>query len=369
MRYRKINRFWSGIYIVYSIIAILFIAENPSYSLPETEKTTIGQIIVEASGGYSLLNGFYENKLESSPAFFLKTSKDIIYPFFIQGIFSYSSYNFKESSGSYISRYSFYLGPVVRYGIYGPLLFTGGLYVTESLFTIKASHLYYTDRTYKTGFAASAGIVYSLTREIIAEAGVLLAQTELSGEPFRDINYFGSIGYSFNFYSSAYRKKFQETRKALSEIEKIEGLYNSGVLSYNEGNINEAEIYFKKILDLKDEYRDTAEYINTIGEIKRDMETANKLSKEKKKVQAIPFLSKWEKQVPAAKEKLEKLRRELAPEALKLETGGIQAFDKKNYRESIRLLSRVLLIDPENKKARLYLNRARRYLDTIEKFR
>jgi tetratricopeptide (TPR) repeat protein len=369
MRYRTINRIRPGKYIIAPLCAILLLLPGISNSQSETEKTPIRQIIVEASGGYSLLNGYYEQKLESSPAFVLKASTDIVSPFFIQGIFSYSAYSFKESSSSYISRYSFFLGPALRFGVYGPLFLTGGFYITESIFNLKASHLYYTDRTYKTGFAASAGLSCSFTREVIASAGILVAQSQLSGEPFRDINFSLGAGYSFNFYPPAYKKKFHETRKALTELEKLEGLYNSGVLSYNEGDIDEAGKYFRKVVDLKAGFRDTAEYINTISEIKRDLKMADKFSGEGKKIRAIPLLSKWEKQVPDAKKKLGNLRRELAGEALKLVARGIRAFDKKEYRKSIRLLSRVLLIDPENKKARLYLNRARRYLDTIEKFR
>ncbi len=369
MRDRKTDRIRFKKYIFLYISAILLTSGDLSYSLPETEKTPLRRIIVEATGGYSLLNGYYDQKLDSSPAFLLKTSTDIYSPLFIQGMFSYSSYSFRESSGSYIGRYSLYLGPVLRYGIYGHFLLTGGLYITESIFTLRASRLYRTERTYKTGFAASAGLAFSFTPEIIAEAGVLVSQSRVSGEPFRDINFTLGAGYSFNFYPTVYKKKFQETRKALTELEKLEGLYNSGVLSYNEGDIDQAGKYFKKIVDLKTGFRDTAEYIKIIGEIKKDLETADKFSEEGNAIRAIPLLSKWEKQVPAAKEKLEKLRRDLADEALKLETMGIRAFDKKEYRKSIRLLSRVLLIDPENKKARLYLNRARRYLDTIEKFR
>jgi tetratricopeptide (TPR) repeat protein len=370
MRYRTINRTRFRKYQILTLFAIILLLPGISYSQSNTEKTPIGRVIFEASGGYSMLNGYYEEKLESSPTFFLKASTDMmISPFFIQGIFSYASYGFKESSGSYISRFSLFLGPALRLGIYGPLFLTGGLYITESIFNLKASHLYYTDRTYKTGFAASAGLSFSITGEIIVDAGVLAAQSQLSGEPFRDINYYAGAGYSFNFYPPAYKKKFQETRKALSELEKVEGLYNSGVLSYNEGKMDEAGKYFKKVVDLKAGFRDTDEYIKTISEIKRDMETADKLSREGKKVRAIPLLSKWEKQVPAARRRLNILRGELAGEARELLTRGVRAFDKKEYRKSVRLLSRVLLIDPENKKARLYIDRARRYLDTIEKFR
>lgn len=369
MRYRARDRIQFMKSIFLNISAILFLFPNLSYPLPEKDVTPIRQIIVEVSGGYSVLNGYYEEKLQSSSSFTMKASLDMLSPFFIQGIFSYSSYSFSESSGSYVSRYSFYLGPVLKYGIYGPFLLTGGFYVTENIFNIKANHLYYTDRTYKTGIAASAGFGFSFTREIIAEAGVLVSQSQLSGEQFRDMTYYCGLGYSFNYYPPAFKKKFQETRKVLTELEKLEGLYNSGVLSYNEGDIDEADKYFKKVVDLKAEFRDTAEYIKTIGEIKRDMKMADKLTGEEKKIQAIPLLSKWEKQVPAAKKKLEKLRRGLAHEALNLEERGVQAFNNKEYRKSIRLLSRVLLIDPENNKARLYINRARRYLDTIKKFR
>ncbi len=369
MKQRRADRTGFKRYIFLLLFAVLIFSEKNAHPSSENEKTPIRRIIVEAAGGYSRLNSYYEKKLDPSPAFILKTTTDIVAPFYIQGLFSYSSYGFKESSGSYIGSYSLYLGPVVRYSLYGSLLLTGGLYLSESIFTIKASHLMYTDRTYKTGFAASGGVSYSFTREIIGEAGVLISQSQLSGETFRTVNVYAGAGYSFNFYPPAFEKKYRETRKALTELEQLEGLYNSGVLSYNEGNIDEAEDYFKKVVDLKENYRDTGEYIKTIGEIKRDMETADKLSSEEKQVQAIPLLSKWEKQVPAAREKLEKLRKDLAAEAEELEARGIREFDRKNYRGSIRLLSRVLLIDPKNTKARLYLNRARRYLNTIEKFR
>jgi hypothetical protein len=82
--------------------------------------------------------------------------------------------------------------------------------------------------------------------------------------------------------------------------------------------------------------------------------------------EAIPGLADAALFMREAEVELARVRGLLRRDIPTLENAGIACYEKKQYRDCINLMKKILLIDPDNRKAKLYLPRAERRHRAIE---
>ncbi|MGL4369649.1 MAG: hypothetical protein ACRCUT_08255, partial [Spirochaetota bacterium] len=84
---------------------------------------------------------------------------------------------------------------------------------------------------------------------------------------------------------------------------------------------------------------------------------------------AISILEKIAPLMADAEKTLVQVRISLAGEVASLEKEGIAAYERKDYKNCIVIMKKVSVIDPENRTAKIYLPRARKRAEALEKLK
>ena len=315
---------------------------SPNYTMP------IGDWANEFKPGFGISLGY------SFPTSFLNNQV-----FVIQEL-SYSRWEFASNNNSTANIYSYSLLPA----IYFPYSFTTGKIVAP-FFAVggQFSDLYLIEKEISKndhyfGFflKARTGIFLDLTSNLRIKL-----QAEISSYPYisNELNYTSfSLGIGYRFTAPA------EIQNA--NAEKIITLHNDAAIAEKTKDWIKLQELVTEILAL-DPRDDQARHYQLEIQDEGIYQTALQTINTKGELQAIPLLEKIAQRYQPAQQQLISIRNKLKNKIPEWRKSGVQAYEKRNYQLCIQLMKQILLVDPEEKTAKIYLQRAVKRLQALEK--
>lgn len=353
--------------ILYALIFILIPFAGSAVDgsdISNIESPTIG-----ITAGHSVLRGYYDAYLDNGNFFALNAS----FPFsFLKSTvsadieFFYEKLLFSENRDYSLTFYSFRAGPLFTYPLNQNAYPFFALYFQESAIYFATVGSGIRGHSYKPGYALKAGVIFPLYRGIGLKIAAEYSSMSISERTFRQAVYTGSI--VFNFTGFAVRK-IMPGRDVDGMAKEIESLLSQGRKNFNENEILEAKSIFLKIVKLDSGNMDGKNYLARIAVFENKLNAAHGLIESRKLYEAIPVLVELKPYLKKAGEDLLYVRGLLSPEIPELEKTGITAYETKNYDLSIYYMERLLLIDPDNNAAKIYLPRSRNRKEALDKLK
>ncbi|HNV47702.1 MAG TPA: hypothetical protein PLE73_07965 [Spirochaetota bacterium] len=314
-------------------------------------------IMFGVKGGYSQVIGHYADFVHGAGGGGVFVMPYIGSFFMIEADLSYASYALARERGSSLNLASGGIGPLFYVQPFSFLQIYVGASITGNYFALNASRERGEQESMKAGFAGKFGFIFPFRNGLAARIGCEYAQAFQSGNAFAAVNYYGGVAYGVSFWNAP---------PAVSEAETA---FAKGQREFKEGRFDEAKRSFAKTRSLDGSHAGAKQHLDTIERLERQYATARDLIAKHRFYEAIPVLDDIAAEYPAAREDLAKARAQLAGEIPTLARQGIAAYERQDYRTCIALMQRIILIDPKNETANIYLPRARKRLEALERLR
>jgi tetratricopeptide (TPR) repeat protein len=347
-----------------SISALLLL--NPRV-FAETKKTSNSDIIVGAKAGYSLFEGYYRSRFMGS--YYVGASVMYGNPAmvkFLMGEFeiTFARYPLKESRSSYLQSISANIGPVLYYPVARYFQVYAGASAVGSYLLLHTNRTDMNEKSFKPGLLAKAGFFFPIQEGFRIRLGAEYTLQYLSSRPLHGLNIIGGLCYNFNP-----DERSGEVGSISDPAFRIEWYMSLADTAVRKGDIEDAKDNYNKILVLDRTHREARAQLDGIKKAEADNARALKLIGEKRYYDALPFLDDAGKYLASAREEQNRIRKQLTGEIPALEKKGIDLYEKGDYRGCITIMNRLLLIDPKNKVGMIYLPRAVKRQEALERLR
>lgn len=333
----------------------------------QTKKASIGDIIIGAKAGYSMIAGYYSKWFPGSytvGATLSYGNQGIVKYLMGEMDVYYSRYPMKESAHSYLETVSIAAGPLFYYPIIPHFQMYIGASAMGSYVHLFTSRFDQNEVSLKPGLLAKAGFFFPIKMGFRIRAGAEYTLQYLSGKPLHGINFIGGLSYNFNPEESA--TVSVPTGDSTVTVDWYLTLADNAL---RKGNIDEAKDNYSKALILDRTNTEARDHLAGIKKAEEDYARAVKLAGDKRYYDALALLDSAGKYMPAAREDQEKIRKRLTMDIALLEKQGIELYEKGDYRGCINIMNRLLLIDPKNRIGLIYLPRAVKRQGALERLR
>ncbi len=186
----------------------------------------------------------------------------------------------------------------------------------------------------------------------------------LSGKLFQTGNL--SLGVTLNW--NGFSSEKQGYAVNLNQDIDLESMYARGQAKMDAGNLEEAERIFKQMLQKNPDYDPAIVAIAQITTIRSCHEQTRSLISRGQNLEAIQGLEDCSRYYSEDRADLERIRMQYSREIPVWEKTGVEAYDKMNYTGCITVMQKILLVDPNNKTAKIYLPRAQQRQKALERF-
>ncbi len=284
----------------------------------------------------------------------------------IEGDVSAARWPLKRSDTSYLSAFSANIGPVFLLPAIIPVIPYAGCSVQATYFSLNADRIGESETALRPGIVLKSGIFADLAYGVGARAGVEYSAVPLSGRIFGAVALSASAVMRYHAISGerAYSGDYGEDRKIEVEI-----LSNRARKELENGNAAKAKELFGKVLRLDGHNVDAHKYLAEIDRFEAQYSLGSALFEEKRYLEALPALEEASRGIREAAEKLSRARAILIVNIPAWEKSGVDEYEKKNYDGCIYHMEKILLVDPENQTARIYLPRAKNRKGALEKLK
>jgi len=333
----------------------------------EDKQSSMGDIIIGAKAGYSMIEGHYKSRFKGSYTVggTLSFGNRGIVPYLTGELdLFYSRYPMRESGRSYLETVSLAAGPLFYYPIVTHFQAYLGASAMGSYVHLFASRSRQNVKSLKPGLLAKAGFFFPIKSGFRIRAGAEYSLQYLSGKPLHGINVIGGVSYNFNAEEAE-----SGVVPAGDTAARIDWYLTLAGNALRKGKTDEAKENYGKVLALDGTNRDARDQLAGIRKAEGDYETGMKLARDKRYYEALPVLDSAGKYLPAAREEQEKIRKRLSADTALLEKQGIELYEKGDYRGCINVMNRLLLIDPKNRVGLIYLPRAVKRQGALERLR
>ncbi len=311
-------------------------------------------------GGVSFPTGYYDNYLMRGTNFasgvFYKHNIFSV-PLYYKGGLTYSSYELK-TGGSRLHQLDLNAGAFTSYKIHPLVEPFFGADVTGIFSRLNTKNTERNENSYKPGISLNAGNMIYLNNGL----GLFLLMdykiSEISGKTFTPV----SIKAGLTFNNIDLNRDIN--RESETEI-KFE-LFQKAQNEFRNKNFYEAKKLFIEVYEMDNEYPGIDYNLKRIKEIEADKTQADNHIKEKNYVRAITHLQFCAPYIKDCESNLTKYRKELSASISVWEQDGIRHYEAGRYKDCINLMEKILLVDPNNKTAEIYLPRATRRQRAIE---
>jgi hypothetical protein len=308
--------------------------------------------------GYAKITGYYSSVFNAAPVFGIRIMPLESTYFFTDGMLSFASFQMKESDESRFmisgldaginARYRYrMIIPFVGAAIGGRYLYFNGKKTDESLHTFKPSagarlgtFIEFSDQFQAT--IRSDYVVHSLSGKIMSETMFTAGITYRFGGP-------------------------EMTSRGNEPV--IVDHYIEGLKDLNEKKPVIARDHFVQVEKNDPSYPNARKLAEEISASINSYNEGKRLLNENKKIDAIQYLEQAVPYIDDAAILLDGIRNEFKKDILALERNGIAAYDAKDYSLCITIMRRIMLIDPNNKTAKVYLPRAEKRDEALRKLR
>lgn len=352
--------------IILKIIIFLLLILFPmsGFAQNNNESTSKNDIIFGLKGGYSFALGYYDNIMNGSGYYGLNVIPYVTKWILIEMDVYYSQYTVKSLNEAAIHSVSMSIGPSFYYSLVPLLEIYVGVAIKGNYLYLKADDDRFSEETYKPGFVLKTGFFIPIKWGIRARIGFEYSYNELSKREFHAINFFGGI--SFNYY--AYERT-RKTKKFITNAKEIGNNYNKGLENLKNGKLQKAKECFEKVLTYDGGHKNSQKYLMIIEKTEKNYIKARKLIRNEEYFESIPYLEEAAIYMFEAKAELKVVRKKLSIQIKELEKLGVALYEDKKYSQCIKIFEKLLLIDPGNKIANIYLSKARTRYEALQKLR
>jgi len=343
--------------LVLSIIVLLILFKVYAYSNNYSRYRGLTYLF---SGGVSYPSGYYNDYLKSGKnASFAAFYKHNIFPLplYYKGGLSYYNYELK-TGGSYLHQIDLSAGAFTSYKLHPVIEPFFGADITGTLSRLATKNTGRSENSYKPGISFNIGNMAYLNNGL----GLFLLMdykvTDISGKTFAPVSI--KAGLTFNNID------LQRDINRESETEIKFQLFQKAQNEFRNRNFDEAKKLFNEIYEMDNEYPGIDYNLKRIKEIESDKAQADNFIKQKNYIKAIPHLQFCAPYIKDCESNLVRYRKELSEGIAAWEKDGIRHYEAGRYKDCINLMEKILLIDPDNKTAEIYLPRAARRQKAIE---
>jgi tetratricopeptide (TPR) repeat protein len=313
---------------------------------------------IALEAGYSRITGYYSSTFNAAPVYRIRVIPYESLYFFGDSNFSFSSFQMKESDKSHFfisgldvginARYRYrIMTPFAGIAMGGRYLYFNGNKTNESLQTFKPS----------AGVRLGTFIEFSESFHAVIRSDYMI--NSLSGKILSETMFTAGIIYRFGG---------SETPLRNTEPAAIDH-YTEGMKALNAKKPVIARSEFLLVDKNDPSYQNAVKLADEIGASIIAYNEGKRLINDNKKIDAIQFLEQASQHIDDAVILLAAIRNELRKDILALEKNGIAAYDSKDYTLCIAIMRRIILIDPNNKIAKVYLPRAEKRDEALRKLR
>lgn len=351
-------------YATFLLICFFFII-NANYSIGGE----VGGISLKAEKTHT--SGYYSNYFQDgwSWGFGAIFELPIVYKYlFTEAGIIVDQRAMEDSADSYLRMYAIHAGAGLFWPLWRYAVPYSGIDFQELYIQFHADILDKDESSFKPGTLLKAGVFIPLHKNISLRVGINHTITEISDKWLHSSSFAvsGIFRYPDGIWIVGHEKQ-----KAADFVykENTDVIYHEGVVKANTGEAEQAEISFKRVLEIDSSHTEAKEMLQKIGTAKEHYRKASELIKEQKYFDAIAPLEKSIPYIKTASSELNLVRAKLLGEVPALERHGIEAYEKKEYDRCISIMNRIRTIDPENTTAALYLPRAVRRKEAIERLK
>jgi tetratricopeptide (TPR) repeat protein len=274
-------------------------------------------IILGGRAGYALFLGPYRDDFRNSyrvGAYIALGNTGIVRFLMGEADFDYGRHAMRESGKSYLQFFSGSIGPLLVFPAARYFQPFAGASLRGSYVHLHAERTRRNVKSFKPGLLARTGFYVPIRRGFRLRFGADYTLEYLSGKPLHGLAFTGGVAYNFG-------GKQGDWHEGDDESIRVDRLMAQGRSAMNDGRVEDAKARFRAVLDMRPGNPEAAEALAEISE------------------------------VPA------------------LERRGIDLYEQGDYRGCIVTMKRLLLIDPDNKAGLLYLPRAQRRQEALERLR
>lgn len=340
-------------------IFLLLIAVVPL----KAEEAPLRYPILGVHGGYNYVGGYYQDNLTdgaSAGIFCIPWMWSFI---MIDTDLTWSYINVESSPDSYFMSVALTVGPLFRWSPFKRLDLFAGVIMRGSYFHFYGSNSGVRANSIRVGFGVSAGAFINIYKNVDLRITYRFSENDLSTRTFMSHEVLGGVSYAF-----AIRRPVSAGNQQVF-YEKVKAEYERGRELYLEGKFSDALDAFREVRKLDPEHREAGEYIILITASLDIYEKADRLERKGDLFGAIKMLKQADPRMTEARIKIESLRKKLARQVRRLEREMINQYNQKKYLLCIGTGEKILLVEPKNRKAPLYIQRARRRYNALRKFR
>ncbi len=337
------------------LMAVIFFIEVSAFS----NVLKKDDFVINFNGGFNLIVGQYNDYLSSSPVFGVSIlykipiNQNFINKYILsESEIIYKHMNFTYSEESYLSNHSLRSGVLFTYPFYSLFQPYIGVSVQGGTWNIFAKRLDERQDSIKIGVVAKGGFFSSFDNGIGLRMLLDYEKVYFTNSSFESINFLAGV--TFNY--------FKYKRNSIKNKFDPEILFLKGKEFYNRKKIYKSRNLFLKFIKYKPKSTKALKYLSEIDESDKLLKKALNLSVRKKYYSAIPLLetnSKFNYLAELNLKKIRKLLKRRIPSNMNI---GEIAYSKRKYRKCVFYMKRILLVDPNNKKAIMYLKRSNKRL-------
>jgi tetratricopeptide (TPR) repeat protein len=333
------------------LLALIILIIPAADSMPS--ENYYKDLTISASAGPSYISGFYEDYLQDGMSYGIGAFYNLPFlnsnTYFIGG-FSFSSYEMIVNSDSIMQQYDFYTGGMFAYPLMSYIFINTGITIRGIYSMLDTENTKRHETTFKPGYSGFIGGMAYLGRGIGLFVNAEYRISELSEKKFKTAELRGGLTYNFGDYR-------EDIESRLNTDKKI-ALFDQGINEFRNKNFNEAKKIFSDLYRMDSEYPGLNYYLQRVKEIEDNQKTAEQYLSQKNSLKAIPYLTSCSPYIKDCELKLIQQRKSLMANVAVWEKEGIKLYDNRQYKECINMMEKILLVDPENKNANIYLPRA-----------
>ncbi len=313
------------------------------------------------SAGPSYINDFYEHYITDGFTTGFNTYYN--YPLFVSNTyfkcgFSYYTYQMTANNNSTLKQFDLLAGAGFFFNIFSYLNLAAGIDFHGAYSNLTTEHTGRTEETIKPAISYNIGALTYLGRGIGLCILADYRTMEISEKDFNTIDLTLGLTYNYNAYISELEQSSRSEKKLIK--------FNTGLAEFKKKNFSDAKTLLTELYAIDKNYPGLDYYIKRIDEIEQNQKTADTLIEQENYLKAIPHLEGCSAYIKECELKLLSQRKNLKPNVPVWEAEGIKLYDDKNYKGCIELMERILLVDPENQNANIYLPRAIKRQKAIE---
>ncbi len=343
-------------YIFILVISINILSYKISYS--ENNYSGLTYII---STGPSYIDGFYSDYINRGLTGRFNTYYNV--PLFtgntyFKGAFSYSAYDLKSNSSSDMKQVDLIGGLGLFFSLFPYIDLLAGVDLHGIYSNLNTVNTQRDEKTFKPGISLNTGAMTYLGRGLGLCILADYRRTTLSQEKLSTLTLTAGLTYNYNAYINEQEQS--------SRAEKKLTIFNQGLAEFKKKNFNDAKALLHELYKMDKIYPGLDYYMKRIEEIEQNQTSADSLIEQQNYLKAIPHLEGCSAYIKDCELKLLNQRKTLKVNVPSWEADGIKLYDSKNYKGCIELMEKILLVDPENQSANIYLPRAIKRQKAIE---